>query len=190
MFSAGIERAIRVALDAHAGQQRKGLDRAPYVVHPVHVALMLARLGASEEAIQAGLLHDVVEDCDSWTLARVEEEFGTGVASIVAQLTEDKSLPWHARKQQAIDDVPRLSAEAALVKACDKLHNLRTLLEEVQAAQVAEALVWRQFKGGRDRTLEMARGLIAALESRGLPPELGEALRLVCGSLESRPPFS
>ncbi len=188
MFSSEIELAILVALEAHSGQLRKGLDRSPYVVHPVHVALMLARLGASDEAIQAGLLHDVVEDSASWTIARVEEEFGTTVAAIVRELTEDKSKTWQERKQQAIDEVPRLSKEAALIKACDKLHNLRTLLADLQSAQVSEATIWRQFKGGRERTLAMARGLIEALESRGLPEGLTQALRTTFGLLAARPP--
>lgn len=187
MFSAGIERAVRVAFEAHAGQLRKGLDRAPYVVHPVHVAVMLARLGASDEAIQAGLLHDVVEDSADWTIARVEQEFGARVASIVGELTEDKSRTWQARKQQAIDDVARLSREAALIKACDKLHNLRTLLDQLDSSEGAEAAVWRQFKGGREQTLAMSRGLIEALVERGLPGGLDQALRATLAQLAARP---
>lgn len=90
MFSHGIELAIEVTLEAHAGQRRRGGREGPYAVHPIHVALMLARMGLSEVSIQAALLHDVVEDCEGWTLALLEERFGAEVAQVVAQLTEDK----------------------------------------------------------------------------------------------------
>ncbi|HUR27951.1 MAG TPA: HD domain-containing protein, partial [Planctomycetota bacterium] len=59
-----MERALHVAIAAHAGHSRKGDDSSPYVTHPMHVALMLARFGLDDEVIAAGLLHDVAEDCD------------------------------------------------------------------------------------------------------------------------------
>ena len=80
MFDTDIERALRAAVVAHAGQTRKGSD-LPYATHPAHVALILARVGASKSAIQAGLLHDVVEDCKEWTTDRVSLEFGDEVAA-------------------------------------------------------------------------------------------------------------
>ena len=74
MFSAAVERALRVALEAHAGQLRKSPEPVPYATHCVHVALILARAGADEITLQAGLLHDVLEDCEGWTRARLESE--------------------------------------------------------------------------------------------------------------------
>lgn len=178
MFSADVERAIRTAIEAHDGQVRKGTERVPYATHPVHVALMLVRLGANTVAVQAGLLHDVVEDCDDWTYERIAEEFGEPVAEVVAELTEDKSMSWAERKQDAIDHAPDLSEEAILVKACDKLHNLRSLARDLEAAEDVE-MVWRHFRGGKERTLETARDLIEALSPRvpdGLEADLRDAL--------------
>jgi (p)ppGpp synthase/HD superfamily hydrolase len=185
VFSEGIERAILAALEAHAGQRRKGGERPPYAVHPLHVALLLARFGAGDELIQAGLLHDVVEDSAVWTSARVEEEFGERVAGVVAELSEDKSRSWDERKRAAIEEAPRLSEGAALVKACDQLHNLCTLLAELEAAERPEA-VWTQFRGGRERTLEMARGLLEALGGR-IPAPLSRELGGVLEALEAHP---
>ena len=51
-FSPGIERALRTAIAAHEGQTRKGTV-TPYITHPLHVAMLLARAGADEETIQA-----------------------------------------------------------------------------------------------------------------------------------------
>ena len=90
-FSPDVERALRVACAAHAKQFRKD-GRTPYFLHPVHVALILARWGADAVTLQAGILHDVVEDCAEWTAERLREEFGASVADVVADVTEDKSI--------------------------------------------------------------------------------------------------
>ena len=182
MFSAALERALGVALAAHEGQFRKGSD-TPYVVHPIHVALLLARFGAEDEVLQAGVLHDVVEDCEGWTIERMREEFGARVASIVDELTEDKSRTWEERKQAAIDHAPSMSREAAAVKACDKLHNLESLLAQLEQARDPEQ-VWRRFRGGRDKTLVKDKELVAALRPR-VEPELAEALSRVQRAIEA-----
>jgi (p)ppGpp synthase/HD superfamily hydrolase len=174
MFGEKIERALRVSVVAHADQLRRGSD-VPYVTHPMHVALMLARRGMDEDLFVAGLLHDVVEDCPGWTLERVATEFGVHVKSIVEQLTEDKSQSWEERKQAAVDKVPHMSPEAATVKAADKLHNLQTLLADLRRSDDVEA-VWRRFNGGRDRTLAFDARLVEALCQR-IEPNLGRALR-------------
>ena len=180
MFSAAVERALCAALEAHAGQVRKG-SGVPYAVHPLHAALIVARWGFDDETIQAALLHDVVEDCPGWTADRLHAEFGPEVASVVLELTEDKRLPWEERKERAIAAVPELSQRACAVKAADKLHNLFTLARALEGTSDAGD-VWARFKGGRDRTLAKDRRLVAALAQRlGVEParELAQALRAV-----------
>ena len=63
-----LERAIAIALEAHAGQE----DRLghPYVLHPLRVML---RLGTDAERV-AGVLHDVVERSPTWPLWRLAGE--------------------------------------------------------------------------------------------------------------------
>jgi (p)ppGpp synthase/HD superfamily hydrolase len=152
-------------LVAHAGQTRKGGEDVPYAVHPVHMALILTRFGARNALIQGALLHDVVEDCDGWDAERLESEFGSEVAAIVADLTEDKSKTWVERKQWAVDHIPHMSDDSVTVKAADKLHNLESLGQALaQSESVTE--VWTHFKGGRDDTLSMDRLLVAALTAR------------------------
>ena len=160
---------------AHDGQFRKGAEPAHYATHPVHIALMLTAWGFDEDVICAGLLHDVVEDCEGWTIERLEQEFGTHIASLVDQLTEDKSLSWKERKAWAVDHVPHMSPEAASVKAADKLHNLRCLLEDLESAE-DDDIIWSRFRGGRERTLAMDEKLVEALITR-VDPRLGKALR-------------
>jgi len=193
MFGEKVERALRAAVEAHQDQFRKGLDGVPYVTHPMHVALILARRGMDEDLIVAGLLHDVVEDCQAWPLERVAAEFGAHVKSIVEQLTEDRSQGWEERKQAAIDRIPRMSPEAASVKAVDKLHNLQTLLADLlgqeairaqglRAAETARLLkaslgaMRQELAGVDEEELRIAneRGRLQGAEDRGArhpPPE-------------------
>ena len=175
MFSERIEKALAASLAAHEGQLRKGGSAVPYGVHPAHVAILLTRWGLDDDVIAAGLLHDVVEDSPDWTQARIEAEFGAHVSSIVEQLTEDKARSWDERKQWAIDHVPRMSPEAASVKAADKLHNLQTLTAQLRDCSDPDQ-VWAHFTGGRERTLEMSDKLVDVLERR-VDPKIARALR-------------
>lgn len=183
MFSDGVERALRVTIEAHDGQMRKGTGGVPYIVHPVHVALLVRGYRDDDALIQAALLHDVVEDCAAWTHERVAASFGERVAGIVAELSEDKEQDWATRKQAGIDRVPSLSADAALVQACDKLHNYRTLLEDLRGSG-DPAGVWSAFRGGRQGTLEVARAMAEALAAR-VPAPLGRALHEALEALEA-----
>jgi len=63
-----VARARAIAEAAHAGQVDKA--GAPYFAHPARVAASL------DEPIArcAAFLHDVVEDCPGWTLARLAAE--------------------------------------------------------------------------------------------------------------------
>jgi (p)ppGpp synthase/HD superfamily hydrolase len=183
VFDEGIERALRASEVAHRGQMRKGTD-IPYVVHPIHVAIELARLGVDPLLIQAALLHDVVEDCThaGWDGDRVGREFGPVVAGIVAELTEDKSLTWEERKRAGIEHVAHMSDDARTVKAADKLHNLRSLAADL-AATSDKLVIWARFKGGRDRTIALSRALVEAL-AQHVHPRLSQALRAAMADVE------
>ena len=139
------------------------------------MALLLARLGYGDDVIQAGLLHDVVEDCAGWSIDRVSREFGPRVAEIVSELTEDKSKSWEERKRWAVEHAAHMSAEALAVKAADKLHNLESLVDDLKRAGNREE-VWSKFKGGRERTIAMSSALVEALAPR-VDPRLSAALR-------------
>ena len=55
-----IEKAYNFAKNFHGDQKRKSGE--PYIIHPLHTALILADLELDKESIMAGLLHDVMED--------------------------------------------------------------------------------------------------------------------------------
>ena len=64
----------------HRGQLRKSGE--PYFIHPINVALILARLGMDEETLIGGLLHDVVEDTE-YTREELVEDFNEDIALLV-----------------------------------------------------------------------------------------------------------
>jgi (p)ppGpp synthase/HD superfamily hydrolase len=129
--AARLMRASLFAARVHAGHRRKGSAAEPYVNHVLEVAAILADHGAPEEAILAGLLHDTIEDSDTdpepITHARLVEEFGEVVAGLVAEATDDKSLPKEARKALQVRLAPDHTPAAKMLKLADKISNLRAI---------------------------------------------------------------
>ena len=80
-----ITRACLCAEKNHAGQYRKSGE--PYIIHAIQVGYILAMLRTGPKTIAAGLLLDVVEDCDV-CLEQISEMFGEEVASLVESVTK------------------------------------------------------------------------------------------------------
>lgn len=97
--------------------------------HLLEVAELVA--GSSEgtdtNLIQAALLHDTVEDTAT-TMDEIRERFGDDVASLVAEVTDDKSLPKATRKALQVRNAPHKTERAARIKLADKISNLRAIL--------------------------------------------------------------
>ena len=124
-------KALNFAAKSHDGQKLgKDVDpQIPYITHPVAVALIVSKIGVAEETIAAGLLHDVIEDCDI-TKEELEREFGPRVAEMVDDLSEqNRSASWSERKEKAISRIKTMSNETLLIKTADIIHNLTMLLE-------------------------------------------------------------
>ncbi|XP_050395887.1 guanosine-3',5'-bis(diphosphate) 3'-pyrophosphohydrolase MESH1 [Patella vulgata] len=148
----------------HRFQRRKDPDKTPYINHPIGVAYIL-----SEEAgitdlniLQAALLHDTIEDTDT-TLDELKKEFGEEVAAIVAEVSDDKTLPKQERKRLQILHASKASPSAKLVKLADKLYNLRDLNhatpEGWSEERVQEYFIWAA------KVVNQIRGINSALES-------------------------
>ena len=88
------------------------------------MAALVERWSGSERAIAAAWLHDTVEDCPPTSVAELEALFGKDIAGIVAELTDDKSLPKAERKEQQILNASKKSNETSLVKLADKTSNI------------------------------------------------------------------
>ena len=119
-----ISRAERFARVCHEGQFRKGKAKEPYVNHLEEVAKLTERWGGGENAIAAAWLHDTVEDCPPISFADLALLFGDKIADIVAELTDDKSLPKAERKRKQLENSSFKSVDASLVKLADKTSNV------------------------------------------------------------------
>lgn len=92
--------------------------------------------------LQAAVLHDTVEDTDT-TFEELECVFGTTVARIVQEVTDDKSLPKEERKRLQVVHAPHRSHQAKLVKLADKLYNLRDLNRCTPTGEILKLLLRR-----------------------------------------------
>jgi guanosine-3',5'-bis(diphosphate) 3'-pyrophosphohydrolase len=123
---AGIVAAAAFAAQRHSAQRRKDVEASPYINHPLALAHVLASVGGVTDptVLKAALLHDTLEDTKT-TYAELIDQFGEEVAAVVAEVTDDKSLPKERRKELQVEHAPHKSAAAALVKLADKICNLR-----------------------------------------------------------------
>ena len=121
--------AAHFAAEKHAHQKRKGRLQEPYINHLIEVAELIAASAnvLDTELVMAALLHDTVEDT-AVTLKELEENFGAGVAALVAEVTDDKSLPKETRKHLQVQNAHKKSERAQALKIADKISNLRSIL--------------------------------------------------------------
>jgi guanosine-3',5'-bis(diphosphate) 3'-pyrophosphohydrolase len=158
-------KAAHFAADKHRMQRRKDAEASPYINHPLALAHILSSEGRISDAsvLVAALLHDTIEDTET-SQQELEDQFGPEVASIVAEVTDDKSLPKEERKRLQVVKAASKSREAKLVKLADKISNLRDI-----AATPPDD--WSLAR--RESYLHWAKNVVDGL--RGVSPELEDA---------------
>jgi guanosine-3',5'-bis(diphosphate) 3'-pyrophosphohydrolase len=157
-------KALAFAAHKHRDQRRKDAGASPYINHPIALADVLVNEGGVSdiEVLCAALLHDTLEDTDT----RQEElvnAFGSRVARVVAEVTDDKSLSSPERKRLQIEHAPKLSAEAKLVKLADKICNLRDIVERPPAKWDVQRR--REYFDWAKRVVSGVRGVHPRLEA-------------------------
>jgi len=120
------EAALAYAERVHAGQ-RRAVDGAPFIFHPLDVASLLYSAGATDPVIAAGVLHDVIEDTAA-VASDLRGRFGRKVTDLVVAVSEDDRIADHdARKAALRAQVAASDHDALLLFAADKLSIVRAL---------------------------------------------------------------
>ena len=126
--------AALFAAEKHAGQRRKGDAAEPYVNHLLEVAALVAMALPEPDTnvVIAALLHDSIEDAGV-TAEDLALRFGADVADLVSEVTDDKSLPKQERKRLQVENAPKKTPRAQMIKLADKISNLRSMLSSPPA---------------------------------------------------------
>ena len=159
--------AVLKAADAaarwHVHDRRKGAAEEPYINHLLEVASLVAEAtgGKDPNLVIAALLHDAIEDQEV-PREMIAETFGEDVASLVEELTDDKTRDQQTRKRRQVENAPHKSPRAKVIKLADKTSNVRG----ITASPPPDWSVKRRLdyvKWGRD-VVEGLRGANAWLE--------------------------
>lgn len=158
-----VSAAAEFAARQHGGQQRKGRSDEPYVSHLAEVANMLAIVteGKDAELVAAGWLHDTIEDTGT-TREELAAKFGERVASLVVEVTDDMSLSTDERRRRQIEDAPKKSSSAKLIKIADKISNVRARI--VSDPSQAEREDLADYFGWADKVVAGCKGNNAKLD--------------------------
>lgn len=171
-----LRRAYAVADHWHRGQVRK--SGAPYITHPLAVAILLADTGMDTTTLVAALLHDTVEDT-GLTIGQVKAEFGAEVAVLVDGVTKLDGARWgdHAEAETFRKMILAASIDlrVLVIKLADRVHNLRTLAhhprrekrERIARASMELLVPFAQRLGLYDYQREMEDLAFANLDPEG-----------------------
>ena len=157
--------AASFAAEKHKKQLRKNAGGTPYINHPLAAADLLANEGGVDDAIvlAGAILHDTIEDTET-TRDELESLFGAEVASVVAEVTDDKSLLKAERKRLQIEHAPRLSCRAKLVKLADKICNIRDVADDPPAGWPLDRR--REYFDWAKAVVDGLRGISPVLEEK------------------------
>lgn len=125
-----IRRAYLFSALHHRGQKRASGE--PYLVHPLEVANILAKMRLDEVSVSTGLLHDVVEDT-LVDLDTIRSYFGDEITGLVDGLTKIAQISNLSKERQQAENVRKMvlamitDVRVVLIKLADRLHNMRTM---------------------------------------------------------------
>lgn len=144
-----IRKAYKFAEEKHEGQFRKSGEA--YIFHPLCTAIILTTVYADADTLCAGLLHDVIEDCDV-TKKELEEIFNKDVARLVDGVSKISKMHFSTENEALVEYYKKIivgmseDVRVIIIKLADRLHNMRTLWalpkdrQKIKAKEVLEIL--------------------------------------------------
>lgn len=181
-----IQRALVWASQRHT-EPRKGTG-IPYITHPAHVAIILARHGFDEPVLTAAILHDLLEDTAT-TAEEIHKEFGAEVTGMVRELSEPqfpdrpRKESWTLRKEIKLKMLQEASPGALAIAAADRVHNTANILDDIARRGPQ---VWNRFNSSPEKILDFGRKVLAILRDR-FPHALTEEYARLHRQLEQAP---
>lgn len=159
-----LARAYHFAAVRHVDQRRKGEAAEPYMNHLTEVADLVAQATNGDlDVVVAAVLHDTVEDTDA-TQAELAAAFGERIAGLVAEVTDDKSLPKQTRKDLQVEHAAHASWGAKVIKLADKTSNLRSMALSPPAGWPEQRRT--EYVAWASRVVDVCRGANPWLESQ------------------------
>ena len=141
-----LERALQIAVQAHAGQKDK--SGAAYIFHPIRVMMRCT----TPDAKIAALLHDVVEDT-SVTLAELREEgFPESVLTAVELLTHASEVPYEDYIAQVMTDPLAMEVKIADLEDNSDIRRLSEVDDRTAARLRRYVSAYRRLVARRDGT--------------------------------------
>ncbi len=137
-----IMKAYSFAEEHHNNQKRNSGE--PYIIHPLHVAYILAEIGLDDNTICAALLHDIVEDTPI-TNDDIKKEFNEEIAEMVSGVTKLGTMLFSSVEETQVEDYRKMflamgkDIRVIIIKLADRLHNMRTLKYLKRDRQIANA---------------------------------------------------
>ena len=156
--------ALAFAAHKHREQRRKNVAASPYINHPIALAHVLIADGgiADINVLCTAILHDTVEDTET-SFEELEARFGSDIAGMVREVTDDKAHPKERRKELQVEHAPHLSHGARLVKLADKICNLRDVADDPPAHWPRERRL--EYFDWAKRVIDGLRGANSKLEA-------------------------
>ncbi len=177
ILTSRLAQALGIAIEAHDGQGRKA-SNIPYIAHPMAVAALVLEYGGDENQAIAGLLHDTIEDGGARYAQRIDDEFGPAVLAMVEACSDGTAEARAAHRDRKADSLARKAAylrnleqhpqtdPALLVSACDKLHNVRSILADLHRIGPQ---IFDRFNVSRAQTLAHYQALADIFQAKQVP---------------------
>ena len=147
-----LEKAIKIAVEAHTGQVDKGGN--PYILHPLRVMLSLN----SEQERIVGVLHDVVEDCEGWTWQRLKEQGCSD--EIIEALHSVSKTPEEEAEYRALPEDKKLDHYLVFIQRA----KANKIGRQVKAADIRDNLDITRIDNMAERDLNRLNRYKAALK--------------------------
>jgi (p)ppGpp synthase/HD superfamily hydrolase len=141
---ADLERALQIAVQAHAGQKDK--NGAAYIFHPLRVMMRCT----SERAKMAALLHDVVEDTD-WTFEQLAQEgFPADLIATLKLLTHEEGVSYDDYVTRTMTDPIAMEVKIADLEDNSDIRRMHEVDEKAAERLRKYHKAWKRLAAKRD----------------------------------------